>query len=790
MLSISSKVAPIDEASILQVSFDDVELEEDIRSTVRKYKKLFRLKKYFSKNPIISQSIGNALERRIYILTSLLSQAQMERHSNEASIYHALQNGTFDMTLVANPKITEMMDDVGAYIIHSVYLYEKYDVGRKIVTKYPYLGLKGYSSALLPHYCDGESPEGLMPFSGESILHMTIVRKNLEETRWILDFYRDHRDAVPNGLARLLISNAVGNFFRKDGQFYFGGYPLHFAVCTKDKELFDLVLSYSSSVTEIRRDDMPYTPKQRQQLRNLGPNSIFMRDDYGNTVLHLCVLHNLKEMYSYILETANRLVRQELKLKYSEALNKIDLNGPVDESAWYVTLMDSCDECTEICVDYPLPAHEIVHIPMPVQKWDGFINIASTSSAQFEEWLSMYSRRIIDDRLVFALNSDYHTPLTLAAKGLSTGDTEEIEKVRKEMLEFLIGKAQSLKWQYGPLKSYLVEMEGLETPCNPCRYRNSDVVSRHCKSVIDILCQEDADACISIPQIKAIIETKWQVIGYPIFLRNAYINVVIIILITVILCYVNSTPTSHSNYSSEVVVTVFYPITAFLLFILFLSELPNILRYGLDYWGFYGGIRGAAVFDKYCRGLITVSFLVFCILKGYLGITHHINDYASTSSDLSYNPQDFVGVKVSLSICVLSAYAYVYFFFMGFDSTGPFVLTVYRIISRKIPFFLLFYCVILVGFACALSMLTNDGNPSAGYGFWRLILAIWTLIHTTVNASPTNDVIDISLVPPDLQWLFDILLTSYFVIVVLMMMNLLIAMINGEINGMSLIGID
>jgi hypothetical protein len=46
---------------------------------------------------------------------------------------------------------------------------------------------------------------------------MVIVRRNYEEVRWLLDFYKDHKDSVPNGLEKLLTSNATGKFFDPNG---------------------------------------------------------------------------------------------------------------------------------------------------------------------------------------------------------------------------------------------------------------------------------------------------------------------------------------------------------------------------------------------------------------------------------------------------------------------------------------------------------------------------------------------------------------------------------------------
>jgi Ion transport protein len=125
---------------------------------------------------------------------------------------------------------------------------------------------------------------------------------------------------------------------------------------------------------------------------------------------------------------------------------------------------------------------------------------------------------------------------------------------------------------------------------------------------------------------------------------------------------------------------------------------------------------------------------------------------------------------------------------MGFNRTGPFVLTIYRILSKDIPYFLQFYSVVLVGFACALSMLNNLGDPYAGTGFLGLIEAIYMLIKMTVansNVLPNFDPLDILHVPSDLQPFYDVLLTCFNVIVNLMMLNLLIGMIANTYSDLS-----
>ena len=87
-----------------------------------------------------------------------------------------------------------------------------------------------------------------MPYTGENVLHITISFGNVAETRWLLDFYRAHEHSVPHGLERLLISNANGTVFRLDGGYYYGGFPLLWAVSCGVIAIFDLVLAYAASI--------------------------------------------------------------------------------------------------------------------------------------------------------------------------------------------------------------------------------------------------------------------------------------------------------------------------------------------------------------------------------------------------------------------------------------------------------------------------------------------------------------------------------------------------------------
>lgn len=190
------------------------------------------------------------------------------------------------------------------------------------------------------------------------------------------------------------------------------------------------------------------------------------------------------------------------------------------------------------------------------------------------------------------------------------------------------------------------------------------------------------------------------------------------------------------------------------------------------------------MFDRFAKSIVTLTFSLLILFKALIISRNEDNVYAIPSSnpyDDTYNPNNYSGVRISMTICALALYSYLYYYLMGFNSTGPFVLTIYRIVSRNIPYFIRFYIVILVGFSCAFTMLTYNGNPQFHYGFWHLLLTVWTLIRQTVNLEASNNALSNENTPEDVLWLYDIVLTAFNVVISIVFINLLIALISSTL---------
>ena len=91
---------------------------------------------------------------------------------------------TKDKSVVENE-----IDPVGANIIHIAYLLKNYEMGRWLVEHYPHQAILPFENNsddyLLDNYKLENMPSEKMPYSGENILHVAIVHKNLGKIYYI-----------------------------------------------------------------------------------------------------------------------------------------------------------------------------------------------------------------------------------------------------------------------------------------------------------------------------------------------------------------------------------------------------------------------------------------------------------------------------------------------------------------------------------------------------------------------------------------------------------------------------
>ena len=666
---------------------------------------------------------------------------------------------------------------------------------------------------------------------------MVIVHRDYNQVRWLLDFYRDRMHPFPLGLLTLLSQPATGAFFdQRTGDIYFGSTPLQFAVCSNDQEIFKLVYSCCAGVDERASNQVmketgsgkiiESTPesssKEQPWSHNFGAYAVFQTDSEGNNALHLCALHGLSDMYQCVYDTALSLVSRELRNEY---VKKSSINPSTKKN---VTIHLNDKILAKNCATMRL---KDISIPINCNDLDKRIDAEA--------------QRIVDYKLVLALNRDLHSPLTLTAATMikpprhdilnseddSSDENNPSNKYHKkvDMFRILLQKLKKRQWSYGPISLYYLTLDGVamnykvkdryevatdddhqRRPFSNDQMKNSSTDQQttfssmwklltHCFDsnvnaisgsrlknnrmlpAIAWLCVNETEKAILIPEIVEIIETKWRLMAYPTFLSSFILHLVLTLMITVALCLMNSTSTLNfgSDYSLDIIISIILIIIGASYLFLIVKQFNAYLRRGRDFFD----LRGICLFDRRMRFVKVGSFVSFCICK-YLMIRerYYRDDFSSPYGIVIYYDKEYQeGAMISLAVCAMVSWLHLYFFLMGFDGTGPLTLTIFRLCTVDVPYFLKFYCVVILSYASALGVLAMSGMSDHGptFGFMFILRSIGSLIQVTVGVDPTKDVLNIQTAfSSEFFWLAELLLTSYNAVVLILMINLLIAIIS------------
>eukprot|EP00882_Tetradesmus_deserticola_P006401 GHRQ01006733.1.p1 GENE.GHRQ01006733.1~~GHRQ01006733.1.p1 ORF type:complete len:268 (+),score=77.10 GHRQ01006733.1:331-1134(+) len=113
-------------------------------------------------------------------------------------------------------------------------------------------------------------------YEGQTALHIAIVNRDFDMVKFLVQHGADIR------------ARAWGTFFRQGGPMYYGEYALSFAACTGQKD----VVAY---------------------LRRHGAQVNSDCDEFGNTALHMCVIHDQADMYDFLVDycAASEAVRNQ-----------------------------------------------------------------------------------------------------------------------------------------------------------------------------------------------------------------------------------------------------------------------------------------------------------------------------------------------------------------------------------------------------------------------------------------------------------------------------------------------
>jgi len=179
---------------------------------------------------------------------------QTERFNTPGTIWYAVKTGNWEDAMKfikEDPSLLYDRGPVGETPIHLCFLFNQpaqLKIARDLIGQYPECITSIYETQL---------------YRGETYLHITIVNRDLEMTRWLV-----------SQKPELLEMPATGGFFQPGSPCYYGEYPLAFAASTNNIRVFEYLVS-------------------------AGAN-LWQQDSNGNNVLHICVWHKLQNMYNFI----------------------------------------------------------------------------------------------------------------------------------------------------------------------------------------------------------------------------------------------------------------------------------------------------------------------------------------------------------------------------------------------------------------------------------------------------------------------------------------------------------
>jgi hypothetical protein len=795
-----------------------------------------------AKNHVIQDFIHETTLNQQNGSNSVLNKIRLSKDLDALKIHGCLLHKSWCDKNMHHPLL---FDASGASLVHQVYGLEKYELGRLLVQQYPDFAILPHTSKTYFTIKGQPLAESAMPFTGQNILHMTILRRNLTEAKWLLDFYRQKS---PDDIRKIVMARATGAFFRN--KFYYGETPLHFAVCMNDFDMVDLLLSYLACV---------FHPKYRR----MGIQSyLFSPDRKGNNVVHLCVYHNLPRMYNHIQRKAKLIIEQELRMAYhsnsheeehdiyqpliaipstmlaeedghsedkfegylriprhihltfalsvkQEAARKIDLwinaedDKTVDEeiTKFFNLLLNrsvkSRQHSKRGFKDMTALEKKTIHdsgLEKLMMLWINVYNPREQTieennvKNQFRQWLlgwrqshandindwlfgrdGVYEsgaiQQVYEDRLLLCLNGERHTPLTYAAS-----------KGNKEIFQALFSEATFPRWKYGPIQSYIFDMEGVEFPLEVVSSDGEDLFIPSARtlqlpSCLTVICTSNLkvrSTMFGIIELGAIVDRKWERFGSPIIFRQATVSFFIAILFTILACTAIRGDFHEYNSSAYIIPVVFVCYASVASF-----EISQAVKHSHLY---VVSCYGIALYDKLLK---LVSALMFIILFVSRFVETSIpSPHQTTATSRTY--------LCALSVLCFISWMQMFLYVSVTERFGPFIVKVCEIVRRDMVYFTEFYIIVLLAFGLAITLLTlptDDFNSDPGSGFVRFFRVCYALADLTFGSGADNDnILDVSQIDHFVKPFFELLMFCYGVTVDTLLLNLLIAMMSDTYN--------
>lgn len=561
----SSQVVPVDDNNEVAVVFSPSKI-----SARRIFKKSNKAFKESTKDHFFE-----SMEVRMFRVGRLLVEQQLADFSEDGSLLCFVCCGQLEQLIQAIDKIPEddrekrvvSKDGAGATIIHIAYLFQHFHIGRYLVERFPNLAAVRYDVV--------EAVEGdyrMMPYLGENILHIAIAHRAHDEVDWLLKFFSEKGKSKT--LMKLLGARTFGHFFQPLHTgigIYFGELPIHFAACSNDFVLFDLILA-------------------------ADPNAIFFTDSYGNNLLHLCTIHQLIRMFDYISNHARVIIRRQLERNsHGQAISDTDVQMVLHEKLLYIYNNDSLTPFTLAAKTGKLDMFAHIMGMKKTKQWSyGPVDCSIVDLIHFENYRDDILKSEESIKTKFLSRFSREADICMAFEENTYPDLED-DKVYMESLGI-----RKLTDEEKPLKM----------------------------GALDYICLSSTENfdMINFPEVKEFIQKKWDRFGYPYFFKSSMFGMLRTLLVSLIICFYEF---GENDTAADWIIWLLYPVTWCTMLFNFKSDIYQMSKYGLNHFGFDGTIRGAGLLENVCSTSEFIFFTLAIFLRVYTTSRDQLNEDSS-----------------------------------------------------------------------------------------------------------------------------------------------------------------
>eukprot|EP01126_Amoeba_proteus_P048002 TRINITY_DN5523_c0_g1_i1.p1 TRINITY_DN5523_c0_g1~~TRINITY_DN5523_c0_g1_i1.p1 ORF type:complete len:631 (-),score=144.40 TRINITY_DN5523_c0_g1_i1:133-2025(-) len=526
-------------------------------------------------------------------------------------------------------------------------------------------------------------------YTGESALHIAIVNQDLEMVKFLVGSSLDKK--------ALFSTRAIGSFFQRGQKCYFGEYPLFFAVSTGQIPMVEFLVKEGADMFAI--------------------------DSYGNTLLHLMVIHNKLKIYDVVEKI---LIREGEKKKHAHQKENKKLEKPQQQEKLEESRQQ---EPREVCDYYAL-------------------------------------RRV--------LNNEGHTPLTLSA---ALGNLE--------LFTSLVNKSKETQWKFGPVSCNLYPLDELDTPFQGTELENENFRSAIQVIVYEQQVELLSNKHVASLMEKKWERFAKSIFFTRLYFTLFYLLCLIVYIFlrknltdderdheslfqgsedTFFGKYLSALSFHNlQDYLSIIILYLCELVVIFLAGYKLSSELREISNLGVT--KYFSG-SGALLLENVLSLLHTILiYFVFGIKLILLGLK-----FMSSSREL-LNRVELIE-DCSLAIAVLIGWSYLFFFLLGFKLTGPLVIMVLRMLTTDVVRFLAVYSVFLGSFSQAFFILFNE------HGFFEFLHRIKSTFMVMLGDIQLDNYIEL----PS-SFLATPLIVFYVLVVTIMLLNILVAMMGSTFNA-------